>query len=281
MSKNRLFALPLLVLTFVPWCKSVAVDAPTAGAAALPTDGLLTWLDASDSVVQDGVVLRITDHSGHGNHAQRLPDAAFPAGNPQVVKHEQAGRAVLRFDGRNNGFAFAAPITTARTVFLVVAKHPDAFKRFQERFVLGGKEKRSTDFHVGCHWTDTIIELGMQPGCHAWFNGFAMDPSLSEFAPRLAVITLAPAKDGTIAQIARDRDFTDRSWYGDIAEILVYGKTLSEVERTAVERHLLTTWSITPVPPVVVPRESVLPGHTSDPRLKPADAPRPTPAPMP
>ena len=242
-------------------------------------DGLLVWLHAGDAVVQDGVVMRITDHSGHGNHAQRLPDPTFPAGNPQIVVHEQAARPVLRFDGRTSGFAFAAPITTARTVFLVVAKHPEAFKRFQERCVLGGKEKRSTDFHVGCHWTDTIIELGMQPGCKAWFNGVAMDPSLSEFAPRLAVITLSPVKDGTIAQIARDRDFTDRSWYGDIAEILVYGRTLNDAERTDVERHLLTSWSITPVPPVVVPGESVLPGHTSDPRLKPADSVPPAPAP--
>jgi hypothetical protein len=281
MSKRRLFAVPLLVLTVVSWCTTEAADAPAAEAAALPTDGLLAWLHASDAVVQDGVVRQITDHSGRNNHALRLTDPTLPAGNPQIVKHEQAGRAVLRFDGRTSGFAFATPITTARTVFLVVAKHPYAFKRFQERFVIGGKEKRETDFHVGYHWTDTIIELGMQPGCQAWFNGFAMDPSLSEFAPRLAVITLAPAKNGTIAQIARDRDFTDRSWYGDIAEILVYDKTLSDAERTTVERHLLTTWSITPVPPVVVPRETVLPGHTSDPRLKSADAPRPTPTPKP
>jgi hypothetical protein len=131
--------------------------------------------------------------------------------------------------------------------------------------VLGGKQKTDVDFHVGAHWTDTMIELGIFKHGKVWFNGFLCDPALSEFAPSLAVISFAAGRDVIAEQIARDRDFTDRSWYGDIAEILIYTTPLHDADRQEVENYLLKKYSIVPFQPVVVARESVLPGHTRPP----------------
>lgn len=230
----------------------------------IPRQGLALWLSAENTVIENGEVVRLRDSSGAGNDAVRESDPKIVAGNPTLSKHEESEQQVLRFNGAFTGYEFKA-IDQIRSVFLVVSKNPAAFKKFAERFVLGGKEKKQTDFHVGCHWTDTIIELGTFKHGKAWFNGFPIDPALSEFSPRLAVVTLIAGRDTIAQQIARDRDFIDRSWHGDIGEIIIYTRALSDGERKAVEDYLLNKYRIEPFKPVTVPRETVLPGHTKPP----------------
>jgi len=70
--------------------------------------------------------------------------------------------------------------------------------------------------------------------------------------------------------LACDRDFKDRSRWGDIAEIILYSQPLESDERKQVEAYLMKKYAITPFQPVVVPRESVLAGHTKPPENNPA-----------
>ena len=254
-------AFSLTVALFLAPVVLQAADGP------IPRQGLVLWLTAENAVVENGNVVKIKDRSGNNNDAVREKDPKIVAGNPTLARHEASGQSVLRFNGAFTGYEFKA-IENIRTVFWVVSKDPAAYKKFAERFVLGGKEKKQTDFHVGCHWTDTIIELGMFKHGKAWFNGHPIDPALSEFAPRLAVISLAAGRDTMAQQIARDRDFVDRSWHGDIAEIIVYSQPLSDEDRQKVENYLLKKYRIPPFKPVVVPRETVLPGHTKPPSPK-------------
>lgn len=260
---TRLAALFCLLLSCGVSLRAAAAPGSDS-TAPIPREGLVLWLTAQDVVVAAGSVATIRDRSGLGHDAVRQPDPRIAPGNPVVATHEQAGQPVLRFNGSFVGYDFT-PLTNIRTVFFVVSKHPAAFKQFAERFVLGGRAKTEVDFHVGAHWTDTIIELGMFKHGKAWFNGLPCDPALSEFAPQLAVISFAAGRDCTAAQLARDRDFIDRSWYGDIAEVILYRTPLADADRQAVENQLMRKYSITPFPPVVVPRESVLPGHTKPP----------------
>lgn len=241
-----------------------AAEPATSPDASIPREGLALWISGESAVVENGEVTTIKDRSGKGNDAVRQKDPKIVAGNPAVVRHEEAGVPVLRFNGAFGGYEFPS-IKNARTVFYVVSKNPAAFKKFNERFVLGGKEKTSVDYHVGAHWTDTIIELGMFKHGKVWFNGFPIDPALSEFSPKLAVITFVAGKDTIAELVARDRDFKDRSWFGDIAEIILYTTPLSDEDRQKVETHLMKKYAIAPVQPVVVPRETVLPGHTKPP----------------
>lgn len=258
--RARIMRCASLALTVLLLAPPVALRA----AAPVARPGLVLWLTAEDAVVENGRVASIRDRSDHHNDAVREADPQIAAGNPVVVEHEEAGRPVLRFNGAFTGFAFNG-LTNARTVFMVVSKHPAAFKQFAERFVLGGRKKADVDFHVGCHWTDTIIELGMFKHGRVWFNGFPCDPALSEFSTNLAVISFAAGRDVIVEQLARDRDFKDRSWHGDIAEVIIYATPLADAERQDVEEHLLKKYAITPFRPVVVSRESVLPGHTRPP----------------
>jgi hypothetical protein len=241
-----------------------AAEPELSADAFIPRKCLALWLNADGAALENGEITVLRDHSGRNNDAFRQKDPKIAAGNPTVVKHEGSGRSVLRFDGRFVGYEFDS-IKNARTVIFVVSKHPTAYKKFAERFVLGGREKTSVDYHVGCHWTDTIIELGMFKHGKVWFNGHPIDPALSEFSPKLAVITFVAGRDTIAEQLARDRDFVDRSWHGNIAELLIYTEPLADADRNAAENYLLKKYAITPVKPVTVLRESVLPGHTKPP----------------
>jgi hypothetical protein len=260
------FLAPRVALLFsVLLATHAAAEPATSPDASIPREGLALWISGESAVVENGEVTTIKDRSGKANDAVRQKDPKIVAGNPALVKHEEAGVPVLRFNGQFCGYEFNS-IADIRTAFLVVSKHPDAFKKFAERFVLGGKTKPEVDFHVGYHWTDVITEnwKAKEHG-KAWFNGLECDPSISEFSRKLAIISSVSKNSRLAGQLARDRDFKDRSWHGDIAEILLYTTPLSDEDRQKVEAYLTKKYAITPAPPVVVPRETVLPGHTQPP----------------
>lgn len=261
---NKLKTITVVTLLLMPQVTPFAAEPGNKTTDLLPRQGLVLWLNAENAVVEKGNVIKIKDRSDNGNDAVLEKDPKIVPGNPGVVKHEASGQPVLRFTGSFTGYAFNA-ITNARTVFMVVSKHPDAFKKFSERFVLGGMTKKETDYHVGYHWTDVITEGQFNRHGKIWFNGFPCDAGVSEFSSKLAVICFVAGRNTTVSQLARDRDFKDRSWYGDIGEIMIYDAPLTDADRQAVEGFLLNKYSITPFMPVVVSRESVLPGHVKPP----------------
>lgn len=265
-ARRQPFLAPRSALLFSVLLATLAAAEPAVSPdASIPREGLALWISGESAVVENGEVTTIRDRSGKGNDAVRQKDPTIVPGNPTVVKHEEAGVPVLRFNGQFCGYEFNS-IANIRTAFMVVSKHPEAFKKFAERFVLGGKTKPDVDFHVGYHWTDVIAEnwKAKEHG-KAWFNGFECDPSISEFSQKLAIITMGSKNNRLAGQLARDRDFKDRSWHGDIAEILLYTTPLSDEDRQKIEACLTKKYAITPVQPVVVPRETVLPGHTQPP----------------
>jgi hypothetical protein len=180
--------------------------------------------ESNEEPLQSGEIA-VPKALGGGNHdALHQNDSELAAGSPKiattVVKHEQGGRRVQRFDGRIASSEFGSR-KNARTVSVVASKHPTAYQKLSERFVLGGREKTRINFHVGCHCTDTIIGLGFFKHGKVWFNGFPIDSTLSEFAPKLAVIWFVAGRNTVTGQFARDRDFIDRCWHGHIGEGLI------------------------------------------------------------
>ena len=219
----------------------------SARAADFPMAGLVFHVSAGRVEVKDGVVEQLTDLSGKHNHAQhdRAPKCVLT--NPVVVKDAANGQPVLRFSGAHSSFTFNE-ITNIRTIFWVVSKDAQAFKQKQELFVLGGS--KSLDFHPGTHFTDTILHATTKYGSpalqlgKAWLNGKAMDARQTDFPQVLSVITLEATTNVRANQIAKDRQFPDRCWHGDIAEILLFDTTLTDNDRQAVEKYLLTKYGI-------------------------------------
>ena len=207
----------------------------------------MLWLNAGNVEVKDGTVEQLTDLSGKGNHATHDRGPKTVLTNPVVAKEEGSGQPVLRFSGQHASFTFNE-ITDIRTVFWVVSKDPKAFKQKQELFVLGGS--KSLDFHPGTHFTDTILHATTKYGSpalqlgKAWLNGQPIDARATDFPQKLSVITLISTNNVRANQIAKDRQFPDRCWHGDIAEILLFNIPLSDTDRQAVEKYLLQKYGV-------------------------------------
>lgn len=214
----------------------------------VPKNGLQLWLSAGKVEQANGMIALIKDLSGNANDARRDPPTAIPAANPALTKDAASGQPVLRFSGTNVAFGFKR-IPDIRTAFWVVSKDPAAFGQRNEKFVLGDRE--SNDFHAG--WTDdTIFNTDVNPGHLAtfladgkvWLNGMSIVASKTPFPQPLSVISIVSAGPVRANQLARDRNFSGRSWQGDIAEILLYNVELTETDRQMVEKYLIRKYAI-------------------------------------
>jgi hypothetical protein len=246
MKIKSIFATLAAVCTAAAFNVSAALTA-LGGPVPIPSAGLQLWLSASQVEQTNGVVTLINDLSGQGNDARRDPPTAMPETNPAVAKTAN-GQPVLRFTGADIAFVFNQ-ITNVRTAFWVVSKDPASFGFKSEKFVLG--DKKSNDFHAG--WTDdTIFNTDVNPGhlsqylhdAKTWLNGQPMIAYQTPFPKQLSVISIVSPGPVKAGQLARDRNFSGRSWQGDIAEILLYNVELSDADRQAVEKYLMTKYGI-------------------------------------
>jgi hypothetical protein len=213
-----------------------------------PKAGLQLWLSAGQVEQADGTITLIKELSGNENQARRDPVTAMPLTNPALAKDAASGQPVLRFSGANVAYVFNQ-LTNIRTTFWVVCKDPAAFGQRNEKFVLG--DKVSNDFHAG--WTDdTIFNTVVAPNhlssyLHdgkTWLNGRPMDASKTPFPKQLGLISIISAGPVRAGQLAQDRNYSGRSWQGDIAEILIYNVELTDADRRVVEKYLLTKYAI-------------------------------------
>ena len=246
---NRLYLIGLLALLWPCEPGAHGAEPATRPVAAQSFDktGLVLWLNAADAVVQDGKVTQISDRSGQGNDARHDTDPKNIQTNPTLVPNVANGQPVLRFSGKCSSFTFNR-ISDIRTVVWVLCKDPNAFKQKQELFVLG--DAKSLDFHPGTHFTDTILHATPQYGSpllqkgKAWLNGKSIDPRATDFPQKLSVITLLSNGNVEANQIAKDRQFPNRCWQGDIAEILLFNRPLPDHQRHAVETYLMRKYGI-------------------------------------
>ena len=226
-----------------------------ADESSLPKKGLLLWLCADAGVLtKEGVVSVWQDAGSSGNHAQRDDAFSIRPENPRLIPAGTNGPALLRFDGSDVAFSFQR-LTNILTVFWVVAKDPQCFGQNNERFMLG--DSTGKDFHVGTHKTAFLLEqvessVALRQGV-VRINGTAVDPLTTDFPDGLAVISMVSTGPLSADQIGKDRQFKDRSWQGDIAEIILYNRVLPDAERAGIERLLEGKYGVAQSAPTAKP----------------------------
>jgi alpha-glucosidase len=219
-----------VVLSFVVLlCRS-----DVASATAPITNGLVLHLDASSIVgLSDGAAVSMwTDLSGTGHNA--TCQSAGTDDKPVYKVNALNGRPVVRFGAKNSWFSFNA-ITNIRTVFWVCKEDPSAYLN---RFLLG--HSTYYDFHRGgwniwdSYWANSRIVNGTTRLNGSVINGTTTAVPTNQYA----LISLVTTGNVRANQLTRDRDYTDHSWYGDIAEMLVYNRALTTTEINTVESYL-------------------------------------------
>jgi hypothetical protein len=214
--------------------------------APLRITGLKLWVKADAGVTAvGGFVSSWADQSGNGNHLVQ----ATAANEPQFVAGEANGLPVVRFDGAGDYVSFTSRLTNIRSVFWVIRRSPAMTPGY--RCLLGDKDTSNfssdgTTKIWSASYTSTAIRSG-----ETRVNGALVDGVATDRPADLSVISVVTTGDVIADAFSRDRGY-GRSWWGDLAELIIYDRPLSDTERRAIEGYLASKYALY-VPTVVAP----------------------------
>ncbi|MFO7773193.1 MAG: right-handed parallel beta-helix repeat-containing protein [Dehalococcoidia bacterium] len=237
----------------------LVMGTPVAAANGPPVaSGLVLHLDA-DAItgLSDGdPVATWPDLSGEGNDATQ----GTPADQPEWVEDALAGKPVVRFDGSDYLVEDSGSYTTPLTIFAVGLNTAGAGDSNQHSRLI--QLSATSDFHgfFGSRSDDFATFFG---NGSAWSDIAANTPGESVLTARLLAVvndgaTAAPYVDG-VAQDTKTGTMAaatgliigsgmngaqarSQYWGGDIAEILIYDRTLTTQERVDMEWYLGEKW---------------------------------------
>jgi hypothetical protein len=200
--------------------------------------GKVLWLDAADAAsLSDNVaVTRWKDLSGTGN------DASQPAVDAQPVRVTDAhGLPHLRFDGFNDVLDFPGDVTV-RTLVWVGIESPLVAN--VDRRPLVGHGSRF-DFLRGQNRNLLGYHAAVAPGilnAAVYLNGVRVDPLATALPPGLNVVIIAGTGPAVFDNLADDRALPRARWWGEVAEIVGFNRTLTDAEAVGLDRHLRAKW---------------------------------------
>jgi large repetitive protein len=241
-----------------PSAPSNPVAKPPPGTAALPVQGLRFYVRADAGVIRDGNnrVQRWNNQMGSGKDAAQSTAAAQPLWVDKAVN----GKPALRFTGTEFLKTTFVPATgaTPRTGIAVLANMPSKPGQW------------SLSFHYGDTQDDECY--GMNAGSGGFGNYYFGSGLGSSQKPGAAPVIVTVRYDGTEDRVyvngvekgAKQIALKTGSggmrigckvadgvypYKGDIAEILIYDRALTDAERLAVEVYLNAKYSVYEVAP--------------------------------
>lgn len=238
---------------------STAVTAtPVATGPAIPSNGLVLSLDASDLALANGAAVGIWADQSSASHDASASGSA----RPTLVTSSIGGRPALRFDGVDDHLVLDAgfrDFSAGITMFVVhrTSNLQSGFKVLalgngpaQQNVVLGRAGNTSglqyfTDGNSGTGWFNT--SAGLSVGQAQLLT--VAQPGGTPGASVTATVGVNGASVGSGSVFvppvtSRGTNFIGRSYWaegmyqGDIAEIIVYNRALSASETTTVSAYL-------------------------------------------
>jgi len=212
--------------------------------------GCTLWLDTNDidgdwtpegtgeDGVNGGAVTIWHDKSETGHNAEQADSAK----QGTLTVNGLAGKPVLTFSQEGKYYTFPK-ISNIRTVFWVVKETQTG-----EHFLLG--DDANYDFHRasgGALWS--VYGAAVVRDGTTYLNGQQIDGVQTNLPANQAVlISLVTSGNATASRFSQDRTYTNRSWIGDVAEIIIYNQPLSVDNRKKVEEYLSYKWLGGPAP---------------------------------
>jgi len=242
------------------WEKDVVHNAGPVG----PTIGLTAWFRADAGTVADGgKVAQWQDQSGHGRHALQ----AAPANRPQLIPNAMNSKPVLRFEGLTQVMQFECPVggQTAMTIFMVssAAKNQagtelgnNAALQWPETGPWGAvflsPQQQKISYRFGTSQFGNMGFWDRQQNGGPTLTMSRKDGPREDLWVQGALVASAKDKSWSVAHTGDlaligaggDNPRAPKGFAGDIAEILVFMRALSEPERDAIERYLRGKYGI-------------------------------------
>ncbi|WP_373649463.1 DUF1553 domain-containing protein [Schlesneria sp. DSM 10557] len=222
----------------------------------IPQRGVTLHLQASAGVERDasGRVIRWKDDSA-GNHNATQPD---PDRRPQWVADGMNGKPVIRFDGRRQFLHLEGQVVTSQQFTLVAVARDQGTEGHRTLFSNwnGGAGNSGTSLFFGTTSKSAVrlsddfsgvgqLRSGKEPFLligQSNANEARIFENLTELASRST--PLAPRNLGTNYVLGQQGNIDGEYWQGDLAEIIVFDRSLSGEERIALTRELSKRYEI-------------------------------------
>jgi len=76
-------------------------------------------------------------------------------------------------------------------------------------------------------------------------NGSAINGTLVDRPQQAAILSVVTSTNTAADMLGHDRIYDYQSWWGDVAELIIYDRPLTSSERTSVEQYLASRYGIT------------------------------------
>jgi len=161
------------------------------------------------------------------------------------LRFDDASRMpLLHFDGVDDTLLFAQRLTTIRTVFWVVRAEEAATGY---RFLLGDASTYHFQSGSASQIWGSSARAAVRNG-ETRLNGELVDGRVTDRPTNLSVVSVVTTGSVNAGALSRDRSYADRSWWGDVAELVIYDRALSPAEVRSVEEFLAGRYDIALVP---------------------------------
>ncbi len=205
-----------------------------------PSDitGLEIWLDADVGLtLSDNLVQQWDDQSSNERHAT----SPAPSVQPELLPNELNGHHVLSFDGISDFFSFTE-ISNARTFFWVMKENPESVPgspRPLMGWIGGFNFLRGLD---ETFWDTQYSHIGVRNGTTR-LNLQQINPFTTPVPSEYFVASLRTSEIVQASHITQELGIYYRSWWGEIAEIIIYSSVLSDEEILLVENYLANKYA--------------------------------------
>jgi parallel beta-helix repeat protein len=244
----------------------VTVNPQQGSSPTIPTQNLSLWLQADAGVTLNGsTVAQWADQSSSGTHAAQ-PTAL---NQPALLTNAVNGKPALRFDGVNDYLSFTLPVNglSGLTMILVSASLLDVDGGWN------GVANAPLFWNETASWGTLHLSPFQRMVKYRFGTGQASNlPAHTRPVTLNAAYSLTTAvksasteslyvngmqvlaQSGKLTALANIRDtgnlgrgYNDDTFFnGDIAEVLVYTRALTDAERQQVEQYLLSKYGIAP-----------------------------------
>ena len=213
------------LLSFVS--DQVGVFVTLSNASSIPSPVL--WLDANDSSAGTGTWL---DKSGQANNA-------IKNGSPTLTG-QWNNLPVMNYNGSNGNYHEFTEITDARTIFWVL-------KTEKNNWVwLIGDNNRYPFHPQGTNVFATYANPNGARNGIFWTNGADIHGSSAKLPTNYSwnILVSRAVSDIEVSNFSNDRNINGRYFKGDLAELIIYNKSLSDDEIKEREGYLAQKWGL-------------------------------------
>ena len=234
--------------------KNVGVFVTNSASSTIPEP--ILWLDATDSSANSGTWL---DKSSQGNNAVKH-------GSPSANGNKWNNLPVMEYSGSNGNYHEFSEITDARTILWVVKPEKSNWV-----WLLGDNNRYPFHPRGTSVFANYANPNGARNGIF-WKNGVSIHGSSAKLPPTHSwnVLASRAVSNIEVRNFSNDRNINGRCFRGDLAELIIYNKPLSDTEIQFQEGYLAHKWGLQDMLPESHPFKTIF--MNSDPVVGPNTA---------